>query len=87
MVCWDDRYPSDVLDSPELGRIGPLPYFRSGGHVSHGTPIENRFFACGPGVAPGRMADVGKLEDLPVTLLTLMGVRVPESLPGRSLLR
>ena len=86
IVCWDDSAPADVLDSPELGRVGPVPFFRSGGHVSHGTECENVFFACGPGIAAGSRARDGALEDLPATILHLAGAEAPPHMSGRSLL-
>jgi predicted AlkP superfamily phosphohydrolase/phosphomutase len=86
IVCWDDSTPADALDSPELGRIGPLPYFRSGGHVSHGTPIENMFVACGPKIAPGTVCATGKLDDLSATILDLVDAGIPDHGAGRSLL-
>jgi predicted AlkP superfamily phosphohydrolase/phosphomutase len=86
VVCWDDSTPADSLDSPELGRIGPLPYFRSGGHVAHGTPIENMFAACGPKIVPGTVCATGTLEDLSATILDLVGAGIPDHITGRSLL-
>jgi hypothetical protein len=85
VVCWDDSSPADALDSPELGRIGPVPYFRTGGHVSHGTLIENVCFARGPGIVPGTATRKGKLEDLGATILHLMGIELPERLTGTPL--
>jgi hypothetical protein len=39
----------DVVDSPSLGRIGPVPFPRTGTHLSTGFLL-----ATGPGIAPGR---------------------------------
>ena len=36
IVLWQEQSPTDVVDSMHVGRIGPLPYFRSGGHSSQG---------------------------------------------------
>lgn len=86
VVCWDDASPADTLDSPALGRIGPLPYFRSGGHVSHGTVVENSCFACGPDIAAGAEGRDGKLEDLSATVLHLMGASGQGPTAGRPLI-
>ncbi len=49
-VIWD-RAPVGFVH-PELGRIGPLPYRRTGGHTGgHGVA----YFA-GPGIRPGPQA-------------------------------
>lgn len=85
VVCWDDSVPADVLDSPDHGRIGPLPYFRTGGHVAHGTSIGNACYARGPDIVPGSAVRKGKLEDLSATLLHLLGIAPPEPLAGRPL--
>lgn len=87
VVCWDDDAPADGLDCPQLGRIGPLPYFRSGGHVSHGSAVHNIWMACGPQVPGGGKPRSGLLEDIPATLLDLIGVELPATMSGRSLLR
>lgn len=86
LVCWDEASPAETLDSPELGRIGPLPYFRSGGHVSHGTVVENSCFACGPAVAAGTAGREGRLEDLSATVLHLVGASGRGRTEGRPLI-
>lgn len=86
VVCWDDISPADTLDSPQLGRIGPLPYFRSGGHASHGTVVENSCYACGPGIAAGTTGRSGRLEDLSATVLHLMGAGAQARTAGRPLI-
>lgn len=86
IVCWDGGAPADAMDSPEFGRIGPVPFFRSGGHVAHGTVCENTIFACGPGIAAGSRMRSGALEDLPATILHLAGAAPPAHMSGRSLL-
>ena len=86
IICWRDGVPIDTLDSPDLGRVGPVPYFRSGGHRGHGTRIENLMFARGPGIAPGSEAPDGRLEDLTATILRLVGADSPFPIEGRPLL-
>jgi hypothetical protein len=79
--------PADTLDSPDVGRIGPLPYFRSGGHASHGTVIENMLVAQGPDIPPGTSTRTGHLEDLPASLLHLLGAQIPGHIKGENLFR
>ena len=85
IVSWDEGRPADALDCPGFGRVGPVPFFRSGGHVAHGTPIENLLLACGPGIEAGSSLRAGVLEDLPATLLALAGAPRPPGMTGRSL--
>lgn len=85
VVVWEDLPPACALDSPDLGRIGPLPYFRSGGHVAHGADIENLLVARGPVFEPGSTAGPGHLLDVPATILDLMDAPRPFGMPGRSL--
>lgn len=72
VVCWNDSISADTMDSPELGRIGPLPFFRTGGHVSHGTLVHNQCFACGPGIARGKASSIGGLHNLSDVILELV---------------
>lgn len=83
IVCWDDHVPADMVDCPEVGRIGPVPYFRTGGHLSHGSLIENFCVACGPSLPAGQPPRTGKLEDLSATILHLVGATVPDQVKGR----
>lgn len=91
VVCWDEQAPTDRLDSPALtrrgddGHLGPLPYFRSGGHVAHGSPVDNVCFVRGPGIAAGSRWRDGQLIDLPVTMLDLLGRQAPPEWSGRPL--
>jgi predicted AlkP superfamily phosphohydrolase/phosphomutase len=86
IVCWDDETPADVIDCPVVCRIGPVPFFRSGGHVSHGTPVENRMFVRGPTIEAGTYLRGGALQDLPATILDLLGVAARPEMEGSSLL-
>lgn len=82
IVIWHDQI-TDVFDSPDVGRIGPLTYFRPGSHTQwdHGFMV-----AKGPGIQPGSMLPEGETVDLPPTILSLLGAPIPEHLEGRSLL-
>lgn len=87
IVCWNNKLAADVMDSPDCGRIGPLPYFRSGGHLSHGSSVENFFAVRGPGIHPGVRVKPGNLEDLPATILDLLGAKASKDMTGSPLIR
>ena len=78
-VTWVDK-PTDVIDSPTFGRIGPLTYYRPGGHTSRGFII-----AKAPCFEPGSCLPTGTAADLAPTLLDLMGAPHPDTLDGQSL--
>lgn len=78
-VLWNDDIVVDAVESPDIGRIGPLPHFRSGGHAPAG-------FAClkGPGIPAGSaLPEDAQVTDLSATLLALMGEPVPAFMEGR----
>jgi predicted AlkP superfamily phosphohydrolase/phosphomutase len=80
IVIWRDR-PMDVVDSPSFGRIGPVPYRRSGGHQNGGFLI-----ARGPGITSGSALPPGHVVDLAPTILNLMGATIPDHLRGAPLI-
>ncbi len=86
IVVWQEQEPPDMVDSPIVGRIGPVPYFRSGSHQSHGRPVENLVYLSGPGVRPGDRMDPGRPEDVPATILALLGLDTPVHFDGRPLI-
>ena len=43
IVSWASDSPADCVDHPTLGRVGPLPFFRSGGHVPYGSDVKGLF--------------------------------------------
>lgn len=78
-VLWNDDVVVDAVESPDIGRIGPVPYFRTGGHAPAG-------FAClkGPGIPAGSaLPEDAQVTDLSATLLALMGEPVPSFMEGR----
>ncbi len=79
IVVWNSA-PTDVVDSKGVGRIGPVPYGRTGSHVNRGF-----LFVKGPGIAPGSRLPAGDVKDLAPTILTLCGADVPATLEGRTL--
>jgi predicted AlkP superfamily phosphohydrolase/phosphomutase len=72
IVRWEP-FPTDVVDSPTLGRIGPLPYNRSGGHTENGF-----LWISGPGIDAGAHLPDGRPTSVAPTLLALLGAPVPE---------
>jgi predicted AlkP superfamily phosphohydrolase/phosphomutase len=78
LVLWQEG-PTDVVDSPDIGRIGPVPYFRTGGHAPDGFCVLR-----GPGIGAGsRLPEQAQVADLTASLLTLMGHDVPAYMDGR----
>jgi predicted AlkP superfamily phosphohydrolase/phosphomutase len=82
IVLWQEDSPIDLVESPQCGRIGPLPYFRSGGHCSRGFVA-----ARGPGIEPGSQLESLRATDLTATLLDLMDRDIPGYIDGHSVLR
>lgn len=79
-VLWHERI-TDVVDSPDVGRIGPLPHFRAGGHWNRGFVL-----AAGPEIAAGTRLPEAEVVDLAPTILGFMGCPVPTHFEGRSVL-
>lgn len=80
IVVWHE-IPTDVVDSPDVGRIGPITYNRPGGHREHGF-----LMAAGPGIKPGSHLTDGRAVDVGATILNLMGAEIPAYFDGKSLL-
>jgi predicted AlkP superfamily phosphohydrolase/phosphomutase len=70
----------DALEHPQVGLVGPFPFRRTGEHTAEGFALFS-----GPGI---RRADLGEhsVEDLPATLLALMGHELPAHLQGKPIL-
>jgi predicted AlkP superfamily phosphohydrolase/phosphomutase len=78
MVIWRDDLCTDVADHPELGRIGPVPFFRSGGHATEGFLL-----ARGIGMKPNTRLPYVTTADVTATLLDRLGEPVPSHVEGR----
>jgi hypothetical protein len=81
IVIWAAA-PIDVVDSPTAGRIGPVPFKRSGGHVHRGF-----FLAVGDGIPAGVSLDEHHALDIAPTILDLLGAAIPAHFEGRPILR
>ena len=79
VVEWQDP-PADVVDSPEFGRIGPVPYRRTGSHRGRGFIVVR-----GAGIEPGSSLPTGDAVDIGPTILDLMNAPIPESCQGKPL--
>jgi predicted AlkP superfamily phosphohydrolase/phosphomutase len=81
IVLWADT-PMDVVDHPTLGRIGPIPFKRSGSHVHRGF-----LMATGQGIPAGATLPVGHALDLAPTVLSLVGAPIPAHFEGEPRVR
>jgi predicted AlkP superfamily phosphohydrolase/phosphomutase len=67
------------FDHPTLGRIGPLPYRRTGGHTGrHGVA-----YVCGPGIEPGDYGEASAFDVVP-TAIDLLDRAPSRALSGAS---
>lgn len=80
-LWYENEQITDVVDSPDFGRIGPVPLFRTGSHWERGF-----LFAQGPGIAAKSTLPVCDTIDLPPTILNLMGAPIPDHFEGKVLL-
>lgn len=81
LIVFFESTPVDVVDSPSFGRIGPVPYARTGGHVNRGFAIIKA-----PGYERASTLREGNVRDLAPTILALLGAPLPEYLEGAPLL-
>lgn len=81
IVVWHEC-PTDVVDSPDLGRIGPVTFNRPGGHRAQGFMM-----AQGPGIVPGSDVLGGRVIDLAPTILGLLNAPVPNHFDGQPLFK
>jgi predicted AlkP superfamily phosphohydrolase/phosphomutase len=69
LIVFYHSEPVDVIESPAFGRIGPVPYARTGGHANRGFAILKA-----AGLSPGSVLPQGRVRDLAPTMLALLGV-------------
>ena len=79
VVIWHP-IATDLIDSPDIGRIGPITYNRPGGHREHGF-----LMATGPGIPSQSGLQSGRAVDVGATILDLMGAEIPDYFDGKSL--
>jgi hypothetical protein len=79
VVVWKGR--PCALDHPRLGRVGPVPFRRPGGH----TGRFGMAYLCSAGIEPGDRGIRSSFDVVP-TLIELLGESVPPGLSGASLL-
>jgi predicted AlkP superfamily phosphohydrolase/phosphomutase len=80
IVVWKGTFCA--LEHPTLGRVGPVPYRRPGGH----TGPFGMAYVCNAGLKPGDRGIRSSFDVVP-TLIELLGEPTPEGLSGASLLR
>lgn len=81
VVIWQEEHATDIVESPEFGRIGPLPHLRTGSHRSQGFMM-----AKGPGIEPNSVLPTGHSLDVTPTLLALMDAPIPDYFDGKPLI-
>lgn len=81
VVLWN-TITTDLVDSPDIGRIGPITYNRPGGHREHGF-----LMAKGPRINSQTDLMAGRAVDVGATILDLMGAEIPDYFDGQSLLQ
>ncbi len=81
LISWQEC-AVDVVEGPGIGRIGPLPFYRSGGHRPRGFMV-----AKGEKVPAGTTIKDAEVIDLAPTILSLMEARdkAPAPLDGKAL--
>ena len=77
MVCWCEDVVTDVVEHADHGRIGPVPYFRTGGHTDEGFLI-----AAGTGFDAGVTLDDITTQDITATILDRLAVDIPAHVSG-----
>jgi predicted AlkP superfamily phosphohydrolase/phosphomutase len=81
VVIWQEDHATDIVESPEFGRIGPLPHLRTGSHRSQGFMV-----AKGPGIEPNSDLPEGHSLDVTPTILKLMNAPIPDYFDGKPLI-
>lgn len=80
VVIWQEENVTDTIDSPSVGRIGPVPFNRTGSHRCHGFLLAH-----GPSIEAGSHLPAGHALDLAPTILNLMGAPLPSYMEGQPL--
>ena len=80
VVIWQDK-TADVMESPDWGSIGPVPYRCTGSYRPGGFLI-----ATGVGIEVDSSRPESHIVNLAPTILKLMGVNIPEYFEGEPLI-
>jgi hypothetical protein len=79
LVLWQD-HANDMIEEKTLGRLGPVPFWKTGSHHPAGFVIGR-----GPDIPRRAAAGRARVSDLAPTVLGLLGIVQPASLEGRPL--
>ena len=82
VVIWQEKTAADAVDIPNMGRIGPVPFLRTGSHRSDGFIVVQ-----GEGVEAGSNLEQGHSLDLAPTIMNLMDSPLPDYFDGKPLLK
>ncbi|MDJ0705713.1 MAG: alkaline phosphatase family protein [Leptolyngbyaceae cyanobacterium MO_188.B28] len=82
VVLWQEETAADTADSSQVGRIGPVPFSRTGSHRAEGFVL-----GCGPDFEAGsHFPNDIKAVDLAPTILQLMEAPIPDYFDGHPIL-
>jgi predicted AlkP superfamily phosphohydrolase/phosphomutase len=82
VVIWQEKTVADGVTIDGLGRIGPVPFLRTGSHRSQGFIVTK-----GDRVEAGSTLTEGHALDLAPTIMQLMGASLPDYFEGKSLIK
>ena len=77
MVVWREGLVTDVVEHPDFGQIGPVPFFRTGGHATEGFVL-----ARGGEFAPGERLAAVQTADVTSTILHSLDIPPPTHAQG-----
>lgn len=82
VIIWQDEHITDTVESPDVGRIGPVPYHRTGSHRSDGFVVVQ-----GSTISHESIQSEGHALDLAPTILEMMGALIPKHMEGSPLVK
>ncbi|MCX6555422.1 MAG: alkaline phosphatase family protein [Candidatus Aminicenantes bacterium] len=77
VVLWQ-RQANDMAEEKTLGRLGPVPFWKSGSHQATGFVIGS-----GPDIPRRTASGQARVIDLAPTILDLLGIAPPGTLAGQ----
>lgn len=77
MVCWREDVVTDVVEHPDFGRFGPIPFFRTGGHSTEGFVV-----ARGPSFPAGSRTKPISVPDLTAAVIQGLELPIPAHVTG-----